>query len=250
MYQSQRFFGFLFFLFSYGGCPAFPQTSVPVRSAPPVYSCGPVTDYSAALPNLSDVIRFRRGARYNNPVLNLPELGEDSETTLWEMRETHFKRDPMPFDGSDAVVTGTVTAGQAYLSNDKQNLYSEFKLKIQEVVKAADDPFVRAGDSIDIQRKGGAIRLPSGKVVVRGISEDSMPLIGKRYLLFLKYDPNAEDYGALTGYQLEGNEVYRLDELNYDESHHEKIIHPLRKEGVSEDQFLDRVRSKLSSKDG
>jgi hypothetical protein len=145
-------------------------------------------------------------------------------------------------------LSGTITAGQAYLSNDKQNIYSEFKLKIQETVKAPNDRYVRAGDSIDAQRKGGAIRLPSGKVLVRGNWADSMPQVGKRYLLFLKYDPNTEDYGVLTGYQLEGEEVYRLDDLSYDESNHEKVIHPLRKEGVSEDQFLERAKSMLSQK--
>jgi len=49
-------------------------------SPPPVYSYGPVTDYSAALPNASDVLRFRRGLRYNSPDSSGPELGEQSET--------------------------------------------------------------------------------------------------------------------------------------------------------------------------
>jgi hypothetical protein len=248
MSQPLRLPGFSILLISSGAFSAFAQTSATRSPATPLYSVGPVTDYNSALPILSDVLRFRRGERYNNPVLALPELGEESETQ-WEMRETHFRKNPMPFGGSDAVVTGTITAGQAYLSNDKQNIYSEFKLKLQEIVKAPNHSFVRAGDSIDIQRKGGAIRLPSGKVLVKGMLEDSMPQVGKRYLLFLKYDPNTEDYGVLTGYQLEGDEVYRLDDLSYDESHHDKVIHPLRREGVSEDQFLDRGKAKLSGKD-
>jgi len=210
-----------------------------------------VTDYSAALPNSSDVVRFRRSERYNIPNPSLPELGENSETAIWDLPETHFQKNPMPFDASDAVVVGTVTAGQTYLSNDKRNIYSEFHLKLQEIVKTPNAAYLRVGDSIDIERKGGAVRLPSGKVLTRAVLADSMPQIGKRYLLFLKYNQDTEDYGVLTGYQLEGNEVYRLDDLNFSESSRQEVIHPLRKEGVSEDQFLARARSTfLSRKNG
>jgi hypothetical protein len=73
-------------------------------------------------------------------------------------------------------------------------------------------------DSIDIQRKGGAIRLPSGKVLPRPVLADSMPQIGGRYLLFLKYDQSTEDYSVLMGYQLDGNKVYRLDDLSWNDS--------------------------------
>lgn len=249
MFPPQRLPNFLcFLLLSSGVFPVSAQTSATSSLATPLYSVGPVTDYGVALPNLREVIRFRRGERYNNPVLALPELGEDSEPALWTLPETHFRKNPMPFDEGVVVVTGTITAGQAYLSNDKQNIYSEFKFKVQAIVKAPIRLHLRAGDSIDMQRKGGAIRLPSGKVLVRGNLPDSLPEVGKRYLLFLKDDANTVDYGVLTGYQLEGNEVYRLDDLSYDESHHEKEIHPLRKEGVSEEQFLERVKAKLAGK--
>jgi len=52
-------------------------TSVP--SSPPVFYLGPTTGYSAALPNANDVLRFRRGERYNIPDPSVPELGEGSE---------------------------------------------------------------------------------------------------------------------------------------------------------------------------
>jgi hypothetical protein len=235
---------------AFGALHAFAQTSAPTPLAEPQYSSGPVTDYDSAVPDFTDVLRFRRGERYNSPNPSLPELGEGSDKESWDLPETHFKKDPMPFDASDAVVVGTVSAGRAYLSNDKRNIYSEFQFKIREIIKAPSGVYLQKQDSIDIHRKGGSIRLPSGKTLVRGALADSMPLAGKRYLLFLKYDPSTEDYAILTGYELEGNEVYRLDDLSYGESAHQKIIHPLRREGVAEDQFLNRVKSKLSRKDG
>jgi hypothetical protein len=219
------------------------QTPLATTAAPPRYSPGPIIDYRAALPNCGDVLRFRRSERYNIPGPSVQELGENSETAIWDLPETHFQKNPMPFDASDAVVVGTVNAGQAYLSNDRRNIYSEFKLKLQEIIKTSDAPYLRVADSIDIQRKGGAVRLPSGKVLTRAALADSMPEVGNRYLLFLKFNRDAEDYGVLTGYQLEGNEVYRLDDLNFSESIHQEVVHPLRKEGMNEDQFLARVKS-------
>jgi hypothetical protein len=93
----------------------FGQTAVAPSATPPLYSLGPITDYYAALPNSSDVLQFRRSERYNIPNPNLPELGDDSEVGLVESPPTHSKKDPMPFDASDVVVVGTVTAGQSYL---------------------------------------------------------------------------------------------------------------------------------------
>lgn len=228
-------------------CGFLGQTPVATTATPPQYSPGPITGYNVALPNSSDVLRFRRGERYNIPYPFLRELGEDSEPAIWDLPETHFQKSPMPFDASDCVVVGTVSAGQSYFSNDRRSIYSEFKLSVQETIKASNAPYVRVGDAIDIQRKGGVIRLQSGKVLTRAVLANSLPQIGGRYLLFLKYNRDTEDYGVLTGYQLEGNEVYRLDDLNFSESSHQGAIHPLRKEGVSEDQFLARAKSTFVS---
>jgi hypothetical protein len=226
---------------------SFGQTPVAPSAKPPLYSLGPITDYHAALPNSSDVLQFRRSERYNIPDSTLPELGEDGEVGLVELPPTHSKKDPMPFDANDAVVVGTVTAGQSYLSNDKRDIYSEFKVKLQEIIQNSDTVYLRTSDSIDIQRKGGGIRLPSGKVLTRSVLADSMPQIASRYLLFLKYDQSTGDYAVLNGYQLAGNEVYRLDDLSWTDSRYSELVHPLRSEGVSEDQFLARVKSALLS---
>jgi hypothetical protein len=174
------------------------------QTPPPQYSPGPITDYAAAQPDSKDVLRVRRGERYNSPNSPLPELGEQSDTQLFEDDAGTYYHEPMPFDQSDAVVVGDIASGQAYLSNDKRDIYSEFKLVLQEVLKEPAARHIGTGDSLDVERHGGAIRLPSGKVLIRGISDFSMPLIGKRYLLFLRYDQNAQDFSILRGYQLEG----------------------------------------------
>jgi hypothetical protein len=228
-------------------CGSFRQTPVATSASPPLYSTGPITDYDAALPNSSDVLQFRRGERYNIPNPSLPELGEDSEVGIWDLPSSHFRKDAMPFAASDAVVVGTVTAGQSHLSNDRRDLYSEFEVTLQELLKNSVPPYLRVEGSIDIQRTGGAIRLPSGKVLTRGALADSMPQIGGRYLLFLKYDQSTEDYSVVMGYQLSGNEVYRLDDLSSQDSNFRQVVHLLRSEGVSESEFLARAKSTFVS---
>jgi hypothetical protein len=84
-------------------------------------------------------------------------LRDDSEVGLVELPLTHSKKDPMLFDTSDAVVVG-VTVGQSYLSNDRRDIYSEFKVKLGEITQNSNTVYLRANDSIDIQRKDGAIR--------------------------------------------------------------------------------------------
>jgi hypothetical protein len=207
-----------------------------------MYSVGPVTDYNLALPNSGDVIQFRRGERCNIPDTSVAELGEKSEARLWTLPPSHFKKDPMPFASSDVVV-GTVSTAQAHFSNDKRDIYSEFKITIQEVVKNSANPYLRVGNSVDIQRPGGAVRLPSGKVLTRAVYANSMPQIGGRYLLFLKYDPSKEDYAVLMGYELDGDEVYRLDEVRVEDTYNPQPERSLRSEGITESQFLAHTKS-------
>jgi hypothetical protein len=181
-------------------------------------------------------------ANDNIPDTSVAELGENSEATLWTLPPSHFKKDPMPFASSDVVV-GTVSAAQTHFSNDRRDIYSEFKIAIQDVVKNSANSYLRVGNSVDIQRPGGAVRLPSGKVLTRAVYANSMPQIGGRYLLFLKYDPSTEDYAVLMGYELDGDEVYRLDEVRIEDTYNPQPVRSLRKVGTTESQFLARTKS-------
>jgi len=127
----------------------------------------------------------------------LPELGDQSDSQLFAEDTGNYYRDPTPFSHSDAVVVGNITSGQAYLSNDKRDVYSEFQIIIQEVLKEPSARRIGPGDSIAVERYGGAIRLSSGKVLIRGITEFSMPLVGKRYLLFQAGIISAPDCGTM-----------------------------------------------------
>jgi hypothetical protein len=222
------------------GALTFAQTTA--ASDTPQYSVGPLTDYSIAVPGSNDVLRLRRGQRYNTPGSPLPELGEQSDDVLVGYDSGHFYRDPFPFSLSDTVIVGQVTAAQAYLSDDKRDIYSEFNVSVQEArTISSAERHIQPNDSVIVERYGGAIRLPSGKVLLRALGDFSMPLVGKRYLLFLKYDPSTEDFHIVTGYQLDGQHTYNLDVRS--DRYNEKLIHPLRDQGENEQQLLDRVKA-------
>jgi hypothetical protein len=229
---------------------ASPQAPPPASA--PLYSAGPVTDYNAAIPNNNDVLRFRRGERYSSPNSSSPELGEDADPILITTDTGNLQRDTLPFKDSDAVVVGTITSGQAYLSNDKRDIYSEFKLSVQEIIKMPTEPALREGDTVDIERHGGVVKLPTGKILVRSSKDYSMPSIGKRYLLFLKYDASTRDFHLLTAYLFHGGHVYELDDLEHagQNTSESKLIHELREHPENEQKFLSHVKAAKPPNEG
>jgi hypothetical protein len=236
--------GLLLMFFSSYSLQAAPQASSPQ------YNAGPVTNYSTAQPDTGDVLRFRRGERFNIPDPSVAELGEDSDAHLMQLPASHFRRESMPFGSSDAVVVGSIKAGQAYLSNDKREIYSEFKVQLSEILKSPSTPYLTVGSLVDVSRRGGAIKLPSGKVLLRGSEADSMPQIAARYLMFLKYNADAEDYTLITGFRLETDRVYYLDDQDEKSSDHPRFQHALRPVGQDENQFLLRARRTATQKKG
>jgi hypothetical protein len=160
------------------------------------------------------------------------------------LSSSHSYLDPFPFSLSDTVIVGQVTTGQAYLSDDKRDIYSEFNVSVQEArTISSAERHIQSGDRVVVERYGGAIRLPSGKVLFGALRDFSMPLVGKRYLLFLKYDPSTEDSHIVTGYQLDGQHTYNLDVHSRSDRNNDKLIHPLREQGEKEEQLLDRVKA-------
>lgn len=94
----------------------------------------------------------------------------------------------LPVSQSDAVVIGKVIDARAHLSGDSINVYSEFNVCLEEVLKDFSAEPLEPGSTITTERPGGRVRLPSGKVVLIGYKYRSMPLPGARYVLFLKYN--------------------------------------------------------------
>src|SRR4030095_10929529 len=66
------------------------------------------------------------------------------------------------------------------------------------------------GQALTAERKGGAVRFRSGKILRRGFLGKNIPVQGRRYILFL--NTNSDDcLTIVTGYELINHIVVPLD---------------------------------------
>ena len=92
---------------------------------------------------------------------------------------------------------------------DKTGAYSEFTIRIEKALK--DDGRLSSGVLI-VEREGADVKLPDGRILRYRIADQGMPRVGSRYVLFLKYETQGNDYHILTGYRLYNGHVFPLDD--------------------------------------
>ena len=194
----------------------------------------PVVKYKT--PKSSDPKRKAKGERYSK---HLPgsvgptgdELPANSTVHWW------LGIPALPAAKSDAVVIGEISDAQAYLANDNAGLYSEFTVQLNEVLKNNNnDPLV---GSVTVEREGGAIQFPNGRVKQFRLSKQGMPRVGRQYVLFLKSNGQGQDYTILTGYELRAGHVFPLDGQGA------KLVFS-RYAGFGESEFLNEVRATVA----
>lgn len=175
--------------------------------------------------------RKEKQKRYNdtNLVASHVEPGTD-EAALF--LEPHFTFPALPVAESEIVVVGTIGTAQALLSESKRNVFSEFTLTVEDVLKSKIQG-VAQGSVLTIDRVGGHVKYPNGQKVLYRMTGLNMPQVGGRYLLFLTLKHNNEDISILTAYQLTPNGVIPLDE-----PHHVGCLGD-----VTEVDILQRVRN-------
>ncbi len=125
------------------------------------------------------------GKKYNSR--HVPPINEFSNKVFsfidWERGLPAF-----PFDRSSAVIIGEVTAAEAHLSSDETKIYSEFTVQVDKVLKNDQRIALTPDSKITVERPGGRVRFPSGKIVIAAVSNQDLPRIGRRYVLFLTHD--------------------------------------------------------------
>ena len=174
----------------------------------------PITDYSTAIP--ADLkVRAKRdakGKKYNDRYV--PRISESSDG-IFTIGDWEVGLPALPVARSSAVIVGDISDAQAYLSEDGTNIYSEFVVQVQQILK--NDNQVPIGNSIAVERSGGRVRLPSGKIVTARTNHQDLPRIGTRYVLFLTHNfssgVNPDSLNILTGYELREGRVFPLDKL-------------------------------------
>jgi hypothetical protein len=183
-----------------------------------------------------------KGKKYNSSYA--PTLNEFSNQVFsfidWERGLPAF-----PFHKSSSVIIGEITRAEAHLSSDETKIYSEFTVLVDVVLKDDELVALRPQSKITVERPGGRVRFPSGKIVVAAVSNQDLPRVGRRYVLFLTHDfimggRYDETFFILTGYELRNSKVFPLDKLT---SGHPINVY----KGSDEEAFLKALTSALSN---
>lgn len=117
----------------------------------------------------------------------------------------------LPVAQSRVVLIGRVKDAQAHLSSNKESVYSEFTVQLNEVLKKDSGEVVAPDALVTATRDGGRVRLPSGKIALQHIAAQGMPRVGQEYVFFLTRDDEEQDFHIVTAYELRGNDVMPVD---------------------------------------
>ena len=182
--------------------------------------------------------RKARNERHNNSMMGVkggltapPDSGDEIVLrTDWEVNVPQ-----LPAAQSSVVVTGEIVDANAYISADKNGVYSEFGLRVEETLKKDDTWAVSAGEVISVERQGGRVRYLSGRVEWYRIALQDLPLVNHRYVLFLKR-MDEDSFSIITGYELSEGHVYALDSASQFRA----------LDGADEIAFLQSVRGAIA----
>jgi hypothetical protein len=214
----------------------------------------PVTDFPNQNAAESDPLRKIRDGKQSlkdkpardDVARRLTLKDTDPKTSFTGVSDHEPDAEPLPVNQSDAVIIGKVIDSHAHLSTDKTSIYSEFIFNVEDVLKRDGDGTLKPGITITTMRPGGGVRFPSGVVIKRGVAGKVMPQTGRRYLLFLKYDSEAQYFPIVTGYELSAGKVLPLDGIPQWGSQEHPFASYDKYRGVSEPAFLNEVKTQVA----
>jgi hypothetical protein len=135
------------------------------------------------------------------------------------------------------VLVGEVLDGHAFISSDKNGIYSEFNVRVEDTLKNRTSSAIVPGGLIITERDGGRVRYPSGRVMWFHIALQEMPAISRRYVFFLK-KVDESSFIIITGYELRDGLVHPLDSGASQFGLYE---------GANESHFLKLVRQAITT---
>lgn len=143
----------------------------------------------------------------------------------------------LPAAQSKVVVIGEVTDVQAHMSNDRNGVYSEFAVRVEEVLKNSTDTRLTSGATIALEREGGIVKHAPDQSRLYRIEGQGFPRKGRRYVFFLNPAGSEPDYAIVAGYELRDRKVVLLDTVSQFRKY----------EGVDEATFLNAVREAIAN---
>ena len=194
----------------------------------------PTVDYNK--PDSADPEKKAKKKRYNDGNWVYSNVGPDINEAIFTP-EPHVTFPALPVAESDIVVVGTVGSGEAHLSDNKKNIFSEFTLIVEEVLKSKTSG-IGQGSVLTADRIGGHVMYPNGQKFLYRVVGVNMPQVGSRYLFFLTSKHNKEDLSILTAYELTETGAVPLDE---------QLTETAALNGMSEKDILQRVRGLIAN---
>ncbi len=172
----------------------------------------PVADLLAPLPidPKERTKRQAKGKRYNNK--RNPKI--EFLNSIHRVNDALSDLPALPIEKSSVIILGEVKDAKAYLSEDETTVYSEFVVSIQSVLKNDTGRELNINGSVEVERYGGRLRLPSGKIIVVMMDHQEMPQVGAKYVLFLTGENEDAGLTILAGYELRGGKVFLLDKTS------------------------------------
>lgn len=167
--------------------------------------------------------RYDKDAPFTNP--------GPSDEELAFRPEAQFNFPDFPITKSDVIVIAEVLEGKAHRSENKMNVFSNFEIRVNEVLKGNN---LRIGDIITIERVGGYVVYPNGRKVLFRLSGNGMPAVGARYAFFLAV--SEDNYTIVTGYELGEEGIKPLDNSQQFQQHY----------GEPEESFFKKLRNAIT----
>ena len=170
----------------------------------------PMAEFIAA--ETTDLSRKEKNSRYERYApftINDPNPGSGGQ-----LIDDHLDRpDAIPAD-ADLVMIGQVLSGSAHLTDGKRNIYSEFVIRVDEVIKQDKVKDIVVAENIVADRLGGRIRFKNGAEVTYRAAGFDMPAIGKQHVFFLARDNKSPNDKLITAYEIEGEIVQPIDRID------------------------------------
>ena len=195
----------------------------------------PIVDYEereSSDPKIRDIQRVRKQRHNKKHMVAKEPSPRDVEVASYHHGQFDFPG--LPVEKSNLVALVYVLEANAHMSQDKSSVYSEFEVRVLEVFKSIE-PKVSVGQVFTIEREGGIVRYPNGQQIRYRVTNNGMPKVGGRYVMFLNAIPDSDVYRILTGYELGSNGILPLDFSPQFESYN----------GFDENTFLKALRESL-----
>lgn len=190
-------------------------------------------EYSKAPEDLS-AARVLTNKRYDNKGWVVSTI--NNPRTAGVGRITEDEPPPLfPLEESTLVVVGEVVKVNAFLSNDKGSVYTEFTVRVDDLLKNGDSN--KSGPKkVIADREGGVVVYPGPQRVLYQDSDIGLPRLGSKYLFFLTKDDESPNYRIITSYDLDGGRPLQMEMgRNFDEfKDSDKTV------------FIEKVRNKIA----